>query len=513
MFRSFCIILFFVLTVIFKVLAEEKQVNISVQNVPLSDVLNSITEQTGMRFSYNPQQIDAGKNISVSLQNKNLQESLNEILPASVSAKQYGKYIILSHTEETKVEKKGEDKLLNSSLEKNKLEKIPCPSTGVSFVDCHNDINLKNEQAMKKHLVAMSVLATTMAAVPAVAQESVQTENPIQQTQSDPARGENKTFQFSFVYPLGTDFINSKENTYEFSLNCIGGITGRVDGFEIGSVFNINKYNMRGAQFAGVFNMVGYDFVAKEESNALQFAGAFNFMSTGNATQFAGAANFTEKGTVQLAGGVNIGKEVDVQLSGGVNIADSSSCQIAVVNITRKGGFQLGVVNMRDTVDGFSVGLINIVKRGGLCDVGLEGGEFIHTALTFRSGTYRFYSIFSGGWNFTDNLLSAGFGLGTSFRLTNSLGLNLELMHHQIYETSWDWNTNPYNGLAQIRPLLDFRIARHFKIFAGPTANLLIQHRSGGSPYLSTPYKSLYNTQINDTKLDAWVGFTAGLRF
>lgn len=569
MLRSFTTILFFLLAISFKSIAEEVQININVQDTPLSEVLNAIAEQSGVRFSYNPQQIDAEKSVSVYIHNKNLQESLKQILPASISTKQRGKYILLlpltkedftaasneeNEGKEINIEKNKEDNLLNFSREKNNLEKLSIPSTGIDIVGCHNNVNLKKEETMKKHLAALAVLTATSITAQVPAQENAQVGGNSQQSYSETAKGEKKPFQFSFVYPLGTDFINSQENTYDISFNLIGGVTGRVEGVELGSVFNINKYCAHGVQFAGAFNLTGYDFTAEEESNAVQFAGAFNLLSSGSATQFAGGANFTGKGFFQAAGGANIGKEevnaqlagglnvaqkslfqavgganianeancqlaggvnlaknTKAQIAGGINIADKSSFQLATVNITEKGGFQLGVVNVRDTVDGVSIGLLNIVKRGGLCDFGVEGGEFIHTALTFRSGTYGFYSIISAGWNFSEEFWSAGFGFGHGFRFTNWLGLNLELMHHQLYEIHW--NADTYNGLVQIRPMLDFRIARHFKVFAGPTANLLIQHRRNGNSFLNTPYKSFYNTQIDDTKLDAWIGFTAGVRF
>lgn len=51
-------------------------------------------------------------------------------------------------------------------------------------------------------------------------------------------------------------FFNSQiVNT--FSLNLIGGATAGVDGTELAGGFNVNQYDMRGAQFAGVINVVG----------------------------------------------------------------------------------------------------------------------------------------------------------------------------------------------------------------------------------------------------------------
>ena len=64
-----------------------------------------------------------------------------------------------------------------------------------------------------------------------------------------------KPAQLTFFYPLGTGFVKSKEKCYHFSINILGGVTGYVKGFEAGGVFNINKYKVKGAQFAGLFNI------------------------------------------------------------------------------------------------------------------------------------------------------------------------------------------------------------------------------------------------------------------
>ncbi len=459
---------------------------------------------------------------------------------------------MIFEVEEENIEKYSDDNSLNVRYEYENLKKVSPYDTGIFELDCPNNVNLKNEEEMKKQLASLTMLAATM-----TTQLSAQTnyyadfQNNNQQIIENPS-GDVKPFQFSFIYPLSSDWVNSTENSYKFSLNMIGGITGRVNGVELGSVFNINKYSVRGAQFAGGFNLSGYG-AGKEESNVTQFAGLFNYVGVGAANQFAGGINFTERGIVQAAGVINIGKDVKTQLGGGINIVQStvfqaagainiaressaqlagginitqkagfqgagginvakeSTCQLAPINVTGKGGFQLGVINVRDTVDGVSVGLLNIVKRGGIKDVGIEGGEFVHAALTFRSGTERFYSVISAGWNFSEELLAIGAGFGTSFSFNSWLGLNLELVYHQLHDSPWD--VDVYTGLAQLRPMIDFRIARHFKVFVGPTANLLIQNRKNDTPFIKTPYKSIYNKTVNDTQLDGWLGFTAGMRF
>lgn len=62
--------------------------------------------------------------------------------------------------------------------------------------------------------------------------------------------------QVTFFYPLGTDSRTSLLSSYHFSLNMLWGITGGVNGAEIGSLVNQTKGDLKGAQFGGVANLV-----------------------------------------------------------------------------------------------------------------------------------------------------------------------------------------------------------------------------------------------------------------
>src|SRR5438270_1994685 len=56
---------------------------------------------------------------------------------------------------------------------------------------------------------------------------------------------------------FSTQGKNDIHTTSNFSLNILGGVTGSINGLEVGSLFNINKKNMHGVQSAGLFNMTG----------------------------------------------------------------------------------------------------------------------------------------------------------------------------------------------------------------------------------------------------------------
>jgi hypothetical protein len=366
-----------------------------------------------------------------------------------------------------------------------------------------------------------------------------------------------KPIQLTFIYPLGTGWVKSACNSYHVSLNILGGVTGQTKGIELGSLFNINMQGAIGAQFAGLFNCTG-SACSDIQSRNVQFGGLFNITNKGKSAQFGGLFNVGDTAWIQGGGLFSISKNAFVQLSGifnyantalfqaagigntakqsgaqfagifnggctvpfqaaGIaNVAEKSVCQIAgIFNKTKEGRFQMGLINVRDTADGVSLGLINIVKKGGILEAGIEAGEFVHTALTFRSGVQRLYSIINVGYNYTEKFWTVGGGFGTSFKLVGNLSLNLELLHATFYKKSLI--TSGYN-LFQFNPVLNYRFAKHFKIYAGPSLNLLIQHyrfvifdESSRYYQVKVPYSIIHNTKNNT--LDMWIGVVGGIKF
>jgi hypothetical protein len=548
-------------------------VTLIIENKSLSQVFFEITQQTGYRFSYNPQMVDVDRKISINIENKSLDETLELLLCDTVSYKKTGKYIILSAIEET-----ANNDFIDSE-ENVSLQNKTISDNGISRVSCHDSIIIIKEEEMKAFLTTMSLITSIATNLSAQEIPSTNSEQQQEWNIEDTTTEKKRVAQLSFIYPLGTSWIYSPEYTYHFSVNIIGGVTGKIKGIELASIFNINKYSVNGFQAAGIFNITGTS--SDENSKNVQFAAGFNATKAGKSVQFAGGANIadtgsyqaagginiaekshaqmaggvniTKEGALQIAGGVNIAnkshaqiaggvnmtkegalqiaagvniaavsttqivggvnmtKKGRFQMAGGVNIADISTCQIAGgVNITGKGRFQLGIVNIRDTADGVSLGIINIVKHGGVLEAGIEGAELVHSSITFRSGVQKLYTVLSIiGYNYSDKFASTGAGLGTSFLWKNRIGLNLELIHYQFYK-DYPRFYNTYNGLIQFRPVFNIRIANHFKLFLGPTANLLIQPQNETA--IKPPY-SIAAWNKNNTDFNFWVGITGGLKF
>jgi len=481
----------------------EKRATLQVQKEPLENILDAITQQTGVRFSYNSQLMNPKTKVTINAQNKTIKEILPAILPSSVSYKKVGDHIVFYSIplRENNIAKT-ENLIENSHSEI--LEKNAPPDNGkltgdglYSVENLQKDtVSLINEEDMKAQIAGF-MMALATASTPIVAQDTIAQSNEIQQ-QTETDSQDCNPFQFTFVYPLGTDWVNAAERCYRFSLNALGGVTGETKGLAVGGLFNINKYGATGAQFAGIFNNTH----------------ACNLEINSNNVQFAGIFNRTQKGeSVQVAGIFNHGDTAHFQAAGIYNIAQKSNAQLAgIFNITKKGGFQLGLVNVRDTADGVSLGLVNIVKQGGIMEAGVEGGEFIHTAATFRSGVPRLYTKLFVGYNYTDEFLAFGAGVGTSFNLKRNLGLNLEVNHASLFKNkSLSDHNDQWGTHTQFIPALNYRFAKHFKIYVGPSFNLLIQEKND-SNVIKPPY-SVYNRTIWDSTFDMWIGVVGGIKF
>lgn len=111
-----------------------------------------------------------------------------------------------------------------------------------------------------------------------------------------------RAFQLTFITPLGTNGVESKNITNNLSINIIAGYSGGLKGTEFGGIANILKGDMEGAQFAGYANIdqgKGHGFQGsgflnfnRKEFRGAQFAGYANvILSNSKGFQGAGFAN------------------------------------------------------------------------------------------------------------------------------------------------------------------------------------------------------------------------------
>lgn len=313
---------------------------------------------------------------------------------------------------------------------------------------------------------------------------------------------ETKNFQIGIVSPLGTNGTQSHLITNKISVNILGGHSYGNTAFEWSGLYAINLHLTQGFQLAGITN-----FSAKSE-NACQIAGITNIVADGTSPfQLSGIANRTNIANgVQISGITNIAKEVTgLQLSG-------------IVNVTKKlSGIQLGLINYADESDGLSLGLINIIRKNGKHELEIGFSEAINTSLSYKLGTNKFYTIFSAGINYIDQPVeyAAGIGFGNQIDMKKGWTSQIELMGYSLSENK-SFDTKSVNMLTQLKFSVSKELAPHFKVFAGPTLNMTI------SDYINpttnelgsslSPW-SMWKNNSDKTRLNAWIGFNAGVRF
>ena len=304
------------------------------------------------------------------------------------------------------------------------------------------------------------------------------------------------------VTPLGTNGVESYSATNKVSVNILGGQSSGNTCFEFGGLYNVNKNYTKGFQFAGLMNYSGCG------EHASQFAGITNIMPKGTSPfQFAGIANVADEADgLQFAGIANVADKVDgLQFAGIVNVARE-------VN-----GVQFGLINVAEECDGVSVGLINVVKKDGKHEFELSFSESLNTAVSFKLGTDKFYTIFSGAVNYIYNPVeyAAGIGFGTHINWKNDWSNQIEIIGYGVTDGGC-FDYDGVNMLAQLKLPISKQISKHFKVFAGPVFNVSISDCADndlvhGAANLS-PWK-MWNFSSGKTKFNGWIGLVAGVRF
>jgi hypothetical protein len=227
----------------------------------------------------------------------------------------------------------------------------------------------------------------------------------------------------TFVPPMSTNGMQAPEVVNKTSLNILAGTSRGLDGFEIGSLVNVEKEFVNGVQIAGLSNIVGKNVkgvqvagltnsssgyaegvqvsgltnVVKDSMYCFQFAGLVN-SSGGNSLggQFSGLVNFSNgymygpqcagfanvaNGMMtgpQLGGFINVanGSQKGIQGAGFMNVAkhNSEGCQLAgFMNTTGnlRGAQASGFINIAKKVKGVQIGIINIADTVDGAQIGI----------------------------------------------------------------------------------------------------------------------------------------------
>lgn len=186
---------------------------------------------------------------------------------------------------------------------------------------------------------------------------------------TDTVHYETSPFQLTFMFPpLSTNGMANTNYVNNLSLNTFVGLSGGVDGVELGGFINVNRYFVRGFQAAGFGNTVG-DFL-----DGVQVAGFYN-VTRGDSRylQAAGFANTTggDMEGVQGAGFCNVvgGTVNGVQGAGFINVSGND------VTGLQAAGFMNVAGNYREGVQ--AAGFGNVAGNGR---VNVQAAGFLNNA-------------------------------------------------------------------------------------------------------------------------------------
>jgi hypothetical protein len=463
------------------VVAQEKLLNqsisISLQDKTLKDVLEFLSSQYGISISYSSDHVPLDKAINLNLKNVSLAEALKVILKnTGITYQEIGNQIVLKKSVESTYSRTSPTQKSNSTkVESSKKETKEELKQEVAFfkeesfalvetkeelrqelvkeqIRIYNDYfniqdtsGLETGKALKKDLKkALTLLEKKFQQVSDSLElkKKINTVFPTKKedslnVQSNSDRISNivtieskaanslisRPGQVTFVYPLGTNGIESPNYSNKISFNVFAGNNGGVDGFELGSLVNIITHDVKGGQIAGLTNvnggnvkavqLAGIANVTKKNASGVQTAGITNLVKkSSKGIQVAGIANFAgdTSSTIQAGGivnyckGSNIGGQfggisnftkgnlVGPQMAGVANIVDGSTkgFQAAgIANFTAKNhigaqvagvanfasgvkGIQIAsILNTAGKVQGSQIGLINIADSVSGIQVGL----------------------------------------------------------------------------------------------------------------------------------------------
>ena len=341
----------------------------------------------------------------------------------------------------------------------------------------------------------------------------------------------DRPFQVSLLPGISTHGTLSSQVINNFSLNIFGGYSGGVRGAEVGSLFNIDKKDVKYFQAAGLVNIVGGSVIGMQAAGinntvldsvrGFQAAGINNHV-TGKLVGFQAAGVYnhvseTVKG-VQVAGVGNFArrKVSGAQIAGVANFSNKemAGIQIAgVINYAKKlKGVQIGLINIADSSEGYSIGLVNFVLKG-YHKLSFSTNEVLNINVALKTGNKNLYSILQAGMNFNltnEKVYSFGYGVGREIGLGKTFSINPELSTQYLYFGSFDY----LNLLNKLHANVNVKLGKYVSLFAGPSFNVYYAQQSisiAGYKPPTTPVG--YNKFDFGNRVSGWIGWNAGINF
>lgn len=498
----------------------DRMVNLNVQRIKLSELLNSIEKKGNFYFSYSSDQIRQDSLVNIPTGNKTVRELLDEIFNNNIDYRESPGYIILRPApnrltlkpdtsygkdnnyyisgyvidDRTGLPVKGasiyEKILLVSTITNEKgffsikvknegqvtltISKEFYKDSSISFL---NDVTISPHQRRTYYSVNT---ASDKADRNWLGRMFISSKQRMQNINLGGFMA-SVPFQTSFTPGLSTHGMMSSQIINHYSINALGGYTAGLDGLELGGLFNINRQDVKYLQAAGLFNVVGGNF------EGVQLAGIGNtVLKNASGLQAAGIYN-TVKDTV-----------TGVQVAGIFNKS----------HVLR--GVAISVVNITDTLDGYAIGLINISKNG-YREVLIYSNEVTTVNAGFKTGNAKLYAILSVGANLTNTtkFYDFSFGMGHDFIFNKRCFLSTEFAVQSLVSERWN-NSQEINTLSTI---LNVKAGSKLTLFAGPSFNLYDDFNDKNIPGADQPYLKNRTGLINLKDGKTWIGWRAGISF
>ncbi|ASZ11242.1 hypothetical protein CK934_09825 [Chitinophaga sp. MD30] len=568
-----------------------KTITMNVSRQPLANVLQTIGRLGNFTFSYRSNILPADSLVTVSVTKKSVRQVLDQLLDGRCQYKETGGYIILQPKTVALnsgylvsgyvVDGKTGIRIVNASVyERQQListltneqgyfklrlrDRYPAPTLSISK-ELYADTLLKVTPGQDQELT-VQITQVTHLLKPVVIKPGVE-KNFLSRMFLSPkqmVQGLNiskffakQPYQFSIAPGLGSHGKLSTQVINKVSINLIGGYTAGVNGFELAGVFNIVKKDVKYAQFAGLFNVVGGKVLGvqvagmhnnvldslsgaqigglsnmlKGKLNGVQIAGAYNRADgSADGAQLGGLLNVMKSNDfngVQIAGGGNISEETTkgvqigslfnyagnahgTQISALANISkgDLKGVQIGLFNSAKgQHGVQVGLINVSDTSSGYSIGIFNIVRKG-LHQVSVYSNEITHVNVAYKTGTRRLYSILFVGANvdFSQKAFTFGYGIGKEFQLAKSLALSGEFSSQTVYMGDWE---NPPT-ITRLQADIHYRLSKRVTLFGGPAFSIYEPKEIPAKAGYQAEFPGSYSAfQIGSIR--AWVGWRVGI--
>ena len=360
--------------------------------------------------------------------------------------------------------------------------------------------------------------------------------------QDTPESKETKFFpaQFSIYYPFATHGGRSTDYAFNFSLNLVYGKIGGLNGVEVSGLVGLVEGDVNGVQIAGIGNgagnmkgiQVGGLFSASGNMSGIQLGGLFSAAGDMQGIQTGGLFSAADNMQgIQIGGlfgaaadvkGIQIGglfgaadNVQGIQLGGLFNAADDiDGLQISGIfnfsNTLR--GIQIGLVSVNDTIEkGFSLSLVNIVKRGFYREWELSFSDYANVALSYKMGMQRFYTIYSVGANFIkDDLWSFGVGFGNRASLGSRFDFRPELVSYNYFPMNFKNLQSTF--ATHLKFGFVYNISEKFGLSFTPSVYVMNSNRkSDKEHYKVSPFEAFYTSEKGNKRTTMGVGVSLGL--